>query len=90
MAKFVTGFTARCLSMAIQLQVEIAAVKRQLRRAQVAFDQNSRVSPPPEPSGERPELSYVEKWDLHKVAFKRIIEHGNHPVHERGWFGPID
>lgn len=29
--KFVAGFTARCLSMAIRLQGEIAAVKRQLR-----------------------------------------------------------
>lgn len=35
MAKFVAVFTARCVSMAIRVQVEIAAVKRQLRRAQV-------------------------------------------------------
>lgn len=35
MAKFVAVFTARCVSMAIRFQVEIAAVKRQLRRAQV-------------------------------------------------------
>lgn len=39
-----------------------------------------------------PSLAIKEKEnaeDLRKVAFKRIIEHGNHPVHERGWFGSI-
>lgn len=36
LVKFMTSFTVRCLSLSIRLQREIAAVKRQLRRAQVA------------------------------------------------------
>lgn len=34
-AKFVARFTVRCLTMALRLQDEINAIKRQLRRAQV-------------------------------------------------------